>query len=101
VEELDVQPVRVEAGELRDAVPLLEAQNELLADVVVGVELVRAVAFTQLQLPLLPRSGSVLERRRQDRERLVDLDLRPLGGPLGGRRARIHSHRRYESWVPA
>jgi hypothetical protein len=39
VEELDVKAVRVEAGELRDAVPLLEAEHESLADVVGGFEL--------------------------------------------------------------
>jgi len=33
VEELDVKAVRVEAGDLRDSVSLLEAQHELVAEV--------------------------------------------------------------------
>jgi len=40
VEELDVQAVRVEAGELGDPVRLLEAEHELRTDVVGGVELI-------------------------------------------------------------
>jgi hypothetical protein len=40
VEELDVEPVLVEPGELCDPVALLEAQHELLRRVVGGLELV-------------------------------------------------------------
>ena len=113
MEELDVQAVRVEAGKLGNPVPLLEAQDELFADVVGGLQLVepegeggrllaahveeprldvvraaRVVALAELELPLLPRRRPVLERRRQNGERLVDLDLDPVFRPLGRRRPR-------------
>jgi hypothetical protein len=112
VEQLDVQAVRVEACELGDTVALLEAQHELRADVVRGLELVEperegggllpahveeacldvvraagVVTLAQLELPLLPRRDPVLERCCKDGERLVDLDVDPLVGPLGGRRS--------------
>src|SRR5919197_807438 len=42
VEELDVEPVRGQRRHLGDSVPLLEAQEELLAEVLGRVELVEA-----------------------------------------------------------
>lgn len=82
-----MEPVRLAAGELRDPVLLLEAEDELVADVVGSVEPVepegqggrllaadkeqprldvvgpaRVVPLAQLELPRLARRDPVLER---------------------------------------
>src|SRR5919108_2150897 len=51
VEELHVQPVRSQTGELRDALALLELQDELRPDVVDGIELVEAEGERRRLLP--------------------------------------------------
>src|SRR4051794_20405857 len=97
VEELDVQPVFVEPGELCDPVAFLEAQHELLWRVIGGLELVEPKeearsllaegelelgldvvspveigALAQEELPTRARRHPILEGRGEDREVLVD-----------------------------
>jgi hypothetical protein len=126
VVQFDVEPVRRAIGDLRDPVALLEAEEQLLAGVVHGVELidpeqhrrrlvagdeqqshfdvVRAaelVAFAELELPVLARRDPVLEGRDVDAERLVDLDVDRRVGPLRRCRAWLDGQSGDVSAVPA
>src|SRR6266545_3750790 len=111
VVQLDVEPVRGAVGDLCDPVALLEGEEQLLAGVLDGVELIQPegdrrrllaiheeqarldvvraaelVAFAELELPILARRDPVLKRRDMDAERFVDIDLDRRVGALRGRR---------------
>src|SRR6266498_807362 len=126
VVQLDVEAVCTADRELRDPVALLEAQHELLAGVISRVELVEAederrrllaggeqqarldvvrapevLRFAQLELPILARRDPILERRRVDAERVVDLDLDRSVRPLLGRLTRVNVDRWHGRAVPA
>jgi hypothetical protein len=126
VEELDVETGRGQAGRLRDPVPLLETEHELLAEIVRRVELVEAererrrllargeedaaldvvrtaevVTLAQRKRPALARSRPVLDRGRVDRDRLVDVDLDGRIGPLFRRVPGLSLDGWHEPAVPA
>ena len=115
VEELDVEPVRGQPGDLGDSVTLLEAQEQLLPRVVRSLELLEPeaerrglrslgeeqagldvvgaaelVALAKLELRLAPSHGPVLERCRENGQILVGLDLDPVVVTFRGRLARRH-----------
>jgi len=126
VEQLDGEAVRTACDELRDAVLLLEAEDELLAGVVGHVELlepkrqrrrllardeeqprldvVRAaevVTFAQVELPVRARRDPVLERGRMDAQSVIDLDLDGCVRPLFGRLTGLNRDRCDGGPVPA
>src|SRR5439155_21304990 len=97
VEELDVEPVRGQPGDLGNSVTLLEAQEQLLPRVVRSLELLEPeaerrglrslgeeqagldvvgaaelVALAKLELPFAPSHGPVLERCGENGQILVD-----------------------------
>jgi hypothetical protein len=79
VEELEVEPVRSQPRRLRDAVLFLEDEHELFAGVEVG-------ALAERQLPRLPGSDSVVDRRCLNAQSLVDVDVDRCIAALGRRR---------------
>jgi hypothetical protein len=115
VVELDVDPVLARRHELRDPVVLLEDHHELAADIVAAVELIEperhragvvasdeqqacldvvraaeVVTLVERELPVLTGRRPLLDRLREDRERLVDLDVERAVVALLGRRPRLN-----------